>query len=42
MLNGKYGVGTKDSFTFVDQQGKIVIDYALLFEGILSDPMILE
>jgi hypothetical protein len=37
MLNGKYGEDTKGEYTFVNQLGKSVIDYALMSEGTLRD-----
>jgi hypothetical protein len=37
MLNGKYGEDAKGEYTFVNQLGKSVINYALMSEGILRD-----
>jgi hypothetical protein len=37
ILNGKYGSDTGGEFTFVNQLGSSVIDYALAFDGIICN-----
>jgi hypothetical protein len=35
-LNGKYGADTKGEYTFINQAGKSVIDYAVVSEGLIN------
>lgn len=36
-LNGKYGADGKGEYTFINQAGKSVIHYALVYGGLISN-----
>jgi exonuclease III len=36
ILNGKYGADTNGEYTFINQAGKSVIDYAVVSEGLIN------